>query len=86
MTAFNHQFGYWFKCKGCGQPVGIFPDGLPPHIPPGAVGHSKPVALVGKPNSTGCALYNRLNPQEYAFLHAGEPEIEPPNSFKPVLG
>lgn len=81
----DHPYGYWFKCKGCGKPIGFFPDGLPPWYPPGSVGHSKPAHLVGQPGTVPCDLYNRLDGQQLADLHAGCPEIEPPSEMKVVL-
>lgn len=72
------NLGHWFKCKGCGQPIGFFPEGLPPHLPPGTVGHSKPINKIGIPNSVPCELYNRLNAKELADLHIDAEPLEPP--------
>ena len=76
--------GIWYKCVGCGAPIGFFPNGYPPHLPPGACAHAKPKELLGRPNSVPCALYRRSEPEELWALHQGAERIESPESFTPV--
>lgn len=79
--------GRWVKCLGCGQPAGLFPDGLPEHdLPPGTVMHSKPDRLAGVPNSVPCELYQSSSAEAFMLLHAAEPEIENVNheTLRPI--
>lgn len=82
----SRPFGIWKKCRGCGKPIAFYPDGMPPHIPPGGVGHSKPIGLAGRKGTVPCELYRRSSPEQLTALHLDDPEIEAPTSMKPVLG
>jgi len=85
MSDSDHSMGYWFLCVGCGAPVGIFPDGCEAMgLPPGTVSHTKPPELAGVPDSVPCELYRSTNAQTFAMLHAGQPEIRPPTSVRPI--
>lgn len=77
------KLGNWFKCKGCNQPIGFFPDGSDSGLPPGSVAHSKPTSKLGIPNSVPCVLYNQLDAQELADLHLDAEPIEAPTSMTP---
>jgi len=71
----------WVKCKGCGAPVILMPSGWPPHVPPKSVGHTKPVERYGVPSSTGCTLYNKLNPATFIRVHADAEQIPAPDEL-----
>ena len=73
----------WVLCKGCNKPLGLFPQGIPPHLPKNAVGHVKPKANFGKPNSVPCTLYSSLTAEELINFHDDSPDIENPSEFKP---
>lgn len=68
--------GFWFNCKGCGQPAVYFPGGVPPHLPPGAVGHSRP--------AEACAFYQSASPAEFWLVHMSQPRLEAPPAFEPM--
>lgn len=74
----------WIKCLGCGKPLGLFPNGLPPHLPKWSVGHSKPIANLGIPSSVPCILYNLHKPKYLILLHKDCEEIGQPSEFKPI--
>jgi hypothetical protein len=81
------KFGFWFKCKGCGEPIGFFPDGLASAgLEPGSVAHTKPKRFTGIPNSVPCELYNRLDAQALADLHVGAEPLPEPENFEAILG
>lgn len=79
----------WFKCKGCGEPAAYFGDGLPPHYPPGSVGHSKPAGLVrasyDAPSQVTCLLYHQLNAAEFWYVHQDAERLPDPETFEPIL-
>ncbi len=76
MTDVNH----WVRCKACGGAVVLFTDGSR------RVGHAKPLALVGTPNSVPCTLFQRLSAEKLWALHQDAETIEAPESFEPALG
>jgi hypothetical protein len=80
----GNGIGQWFKCKGCGQPIGFLPAGVAG--PRKTCAHVKPDHLIGVPNSVPCALYRRLDADELWELHQDAEPIESPTEFKPVLG
>jgi hypothetical protein len=81
----DHRYGYWFLCVGCGQPIGLFPDGCEElGLEPGTVCHSKPERLAGQPGTVPCALYQNTSAEKFAALHAGKEEIEPPTRMSPI--
>jgi hypothetical protein len=79
-----------FVCKGCGRPAFYFGAGLPPHQPPGAVGHSKPLDAVRplgnlEPSRVRCALYLQTTAAEFWDLHRDAKRLEYPSELTPVL-
>lgn len=75
----------WKKCKGCGRGICFFLEDYPPHYVAGSVGHEKPMALVGVPNSVSCALYNSQSAEVLTELHRDAEAIEEPTDFVPAL-
>lgn len=76
----------WFKCRGCGEPAGYYPEGHRVDgcaVPPGAVMHSKPRADVNR-RPVVCALYQRLEPGEFWAVHKDDPPIEGPSQIRPA--
>lgn len=73
----------WFKCVGCGEPAAYFGDGLPPHYPPGAVGHSKPNAPGAR---VSCPLFIASSAFEFRVMNEHAERIENPTTFTPILG
>lgn len=76
----------WFKCRGCGEPAGYYPaghwaDGCA--VPPGSVVHSKPEADINR-RSVACALWQRLEPDEFWELHKDDPTLEGPDKLVPT--
>jgi hypothetical protein len=68
--------GRWYKCKGCGVPCAIFPNG--------EIAHGKPDQFLGIPNRVQCALYHRCETRAFFMQYmAGEP-LDSPTSFEPV--
>jgi hypothetical protein len=81
--------GIWYKCKGCGKPIGFFPDGFKSpkgNLPRGAVAHAKPDHLMGIPNSVPCNLFRRLGPVELYLLHQDAEKMEDAEDMTPFLG
>lgn len=78
--------GVCFRCKGCGQPAFYFPTGLGDDIPPGAVAHSKPSALLRRsndqPSNVPCVLYQQLGARAFWLLHEDAERLEPPSRFE----
>lgn len=75
----------WVACKGCGKPLGLFPDGYYPDgyktsLPPNSVGHVK-----GESGKIDCTLYKSMTAETLIWLHKDEPAIDPPDSFKPMV-
>jgi hypothetical protein len=68
----------WVKCKGCGVALVLFTDGSR------RVGHAKPVALVGVPNSVPCALFKASTAERMWALHKDAEPITPPDDFRPA--
>lgn len=78
------DMGQWFRCKGCGQPIGFVPAGL--MGPKKMCAHAKLNYLAGVPNSVPCELYRRLSADELWELHQDEPLIETPTEIRPIVG
>lgn len=68
----------WFRCKGCGEPAGYYPDGLTSQgrsIPPGAVVHSRPITQSAP---VQCALFRRSDPRQFWELHKDAERVPVP--------
>ncbi len=81
----NERKNRWVKCKGCGEPLGLFPEGLPPRLPKNAVGHTKPKGTIaGIPRAVSCRFYTSMTAEELIKAHDDVPDMVPqPTKFVP---
>ena len=81
----KNRNGQWFKCKGCGLPIGFMPA-RPPEYPTRFVGHAKPSHLLNIPNSVPCDLYRRLDADALWEIHQDAEPLPTPTLCEPVKG
>lgn len=59
----------WYKCKGCGEPCGIGPNGIC---------HAKPAELAGIQGTVPCKLFQQCETRAFFEKHMkGEPLPDP---------
>lgn len=76
--ALRTNVGRWFKCRGCGLPIGLIKPNEHPDLMTGAVIHAKGGPW---PIRVECTLYHQLDAAQLWTMHEKDAEIEAPSSL-----